>query len=204
MDFYMTDRGGLNELALFAGAGGGLLGSHLLGWRTLCAVELDPSAAAVLIRRQNDGILPPFPIWDDVRTFDGKPWRGLIDEVSGGFPCTDIAICGSGAGLDGEASGLWLEMRRIIAEVRPRYAFVENSAMLTSRRLGRVLGDLAEMGSMHDGECSVHMMPGWVTDVNGSGLWPTPTVSDEKGSVTPETARNEPRTPHEGFASRNI
>ena len=136
----------MNELALFAGAGGGILGGHLLGWRTVCAVEYEPYAAAVLIQRQNDGILQPFPVWDDVRTFDGKPWRGIVDVVSGGFPCTDISAAGRGAGITGEASGLWKEMARIICEVRPRYVFVENSPLLTSRGLDVVLGDLAAMG----------------------------------------------------------
>jgi DNA (cytosine-5)-methyltransferase 1 len=136
----------LNELALFAGAGGGILGGHLLGWRTVCAVEWEAYPASVLCARQNDGLLPPFPIWDDIQTFDGKPWRGIVDVVSGGFPCTDISAAGKGAGIDGEASGMWREMARIIHEVRPRYAFVENSPMLTARGLGRVLGDLAAMG----------------------------------------------------------
>ena len=138
--------GGLRELALFAGAGGGILGGHLLGWRTVCAVEWEPYAASVLCARQNDGILPPFPIWDDVQTFDGKPWRGIVDVVSGGFPCQDISAAGKGAGIDGERSGMWREMARIICEVRPRYAFIENSPMLTSRGLDRVLSDLASMG----------------------------------------------------------
>jgi len=136
----------LNELALFAGAGGGILGGHLLGWRTVCAVEWEQYPASVLCARQNDGLLPPFPIWDDVQTFKGEPWRGIVDVVSGGFPCTDISAAGKGAGIDGEASGMWREMARIIHEVRPRYVFVENSPMLTSRGLGRVLGDLASMG----------------------------------------------------------
>lgn len=136
----------MNELALFAGAGGGILGGHLLGWRTVCAVERDAFAAAVLAQRQNDGCLEPFPIWSDVETFDGRPWRGIVDIVSGGFPCTDISCAGKGAGIDGEASGLWREMARIIGEVRPRHALVENSPMLTVRGLGRVLGDLAAMG----------------------------------------------------------
>jgi DNA (cytosine-5)-methyltransferase 1 len=136
----------LNELALFAGAGGGILGGHLLGWRTVCAVEWEQYPASVLCARQNDGLLPPFPIWDDVQTFKGEPWRGIVDVVSGGFPCTDISAAGKGAGIDGEASGMWREMARIIHEVRPRYVFVENSPMLTSRGLGRVLGDLAAMG----------------------------------------------------------
>jgi DNA (cytosine-5)-methyltransferase 1 len=86
----------LNELALFAGAGGGILGGKLLGWRTVCAVEKEPYAASVLIQRQNDGILDPFPIWDDVCTFDGKPWNGIVDVVSGGFPCQDIRVAGGG------------------------------------------------------------------------------------------------------------
>ena len=136
----------MNELALFAGAGGGILGGNMLGWRTVCAVEFEPYAASVLAQRQNDGLLPPFPIWDDVRTFDGKPWRGLVDVVSGGFPCQDISAAGKGAGIAGERSGLWGEMARIICEVRPRYVFVENSPMLVSRGLERVLGDLAAMG----------------------------------------------------------
>lgn len=136
----------MNELALFAGAGGGILGGHLLGWNTVAAVEIEPYPRNVLLQRQRDGLLSPFPIWDDVCTFDGKPWRGLVDVVSGGFPCQDISCAGKGAGINGTRSGLWAEMHRIICEVRPRYAFMENSPMLTSRGLGRVLGDLAEAG----------------------------------------------------------
>ena len=136
----------MNELALFAGAGGGILGGHLLGWRTVCAVEWEAYPASVLCARQNDKILPTFPIWDDVQTFDGNPWRGIVDVVSGGFPCQDISSAGGGAGITGERSSMWKHMARIIGEVQPRYCFVENSPMLTSRGLGTVLGDLATMG----------------------------------------------------------
>jgi len=136
----------VNELALFAGAGGGILGGHLLGWRTVCAVEWEPYAAGVLAARQNDGILPPFPIWDDIQTFDGKPWRGIVDVVSGGFPCQDISAAGRGAGLDGERSGMWREMARVVSEVRPRFVFVENSPMLTVRGGARVIADLTALG----------------------------------------------------------
>jgi len=136
----------LNELALFAGAGGGILGAHLLGWRTVCAVEWEQYPASVLCARQNEGLLPPFPIWDDIQTFDGRPWRGIVQVVSGGFPCQDISAAGKGVGIDGERSGMWREMARVIREVRPRLVFVENSPMLTSRGLGAVLGDLASMG----------------------------------------------------------
>lgn len=136
----------VNELALFAGAGGGILGGKILGWRTVCAVERDAYAVQVLAQRQNDGILEPFPIWSDVCSFDGNTWRGIVDVVSGGFPCQDISAAGKGAGIEGERSGMWKEMARIIGEVRPTYAFVENSPMLTTRGLGVVLADLASMG----------------------------------------------------------
>ena len=136
----------MNELALFAGAGGGILGGKLLGWRTVCAVEINTYRARRLMQRQNEGHLSPFPVWDDVCTFDGRPWCGVVDVVSGGFPCQDISTAGNGAGLSGARSGLWKEMARIIGEVRPRFALVENSPALTTRGMGRILGDLAEMG----------------------------------------------------------
>jgi DNA (cytosine-5)-methyltransferase 1 len=136
----------MNELHLFAGAGGGILGGLLLGHTTVCAVEIEPYCRKILLQRQRDGILPKFPIWDDVCTLDGTSWRGKVDVVCGGFPCSDISAAGKGAGITGERSGLWAEMSRIIGEIRPKYAFVENSPMLTVRGLGRVLGDLSEMG----------------------------------------------------------
>ena len=136
----------MNELALFAGAGGGILGGKLLGWRTICAVEWMPYPASVLCARQNDKTLESFPIWDDVQTFDGRPWRGLVDVISGGFPCQDISVAGRGAGIDGERSSMWGHMARIIDEVRPRYVFVENSPMLVTRGLDKVLGDLTKIG----------------------------------------------------------
>ncbi len=143
----------LRTLHLFAGAGGGILGDILLGHRCVCAVEIEPYCQQVLSARQEDGILPWFPIFDDVRSFDGKPWRGSVDVVSGGFPCQDISAAGKGAGIEGERSGMWKEMARIIGEVRPRYVLVENSPVLTSRGLGVVLGDLAALG--YDAEWGV-------------------------------------------------
>lgn len=143
----------MNELALFAGAGGGILAGQMLGWIPVCAVEIDAFCARRLMQRQNEGHLPPFPIWDDVRTFNGWEWGGVVDVVSGGFPCQDISTAGSGAGIDGEKSGLWVEFARIVYEVRPRFVFLENSPMLTSRGLGKVLGDLAAMG--YDAEWGV-------------------------------------------------
>lgn len=136
----------MNELALFAGSGGGILGGHLLGWRTVAAVEIEDYPRRVLLQRQADGLLPRFPIWDDICTFDGHPWRGKVDVISGGFPCQDISAAGKGDGLDGERSGLWTQMARVVSEVRPPFVFVENSPMLTTRGGVRVIADLTQMG----------------------------------------------------------
>ena len=136
----------LRTLHLFAGAGGGILADLILGHQPVCAVEIEPYCQQVLHARQKDGFLPWFPIFDDVKTFDGKPWRGRVDVVCGGFPCQDISSAGKGAGISGERSGLWGEMARLVREIQPRYVFVENSPMLTIRGIGVVLADLAAMG----------------------------------------------------------
>lgn len=139
VDFTGAD-GGLRELALFAGAGGGILGGHLLGWRTVCAVERDAYAAQVLAQRQNDGSIRPFPIWSDVCSFDGRPWRGIVDVVSGGFPCQAYSSASRGRAV---ADDLWPEMRRIVADVAPRYVFAENVA---ARAIDQAAEDLETMG----------------------------------------------------------
>jgi DNA (cytosine-5)-methyltransferase 1 len=130
----------MNELALFAGAGGGLLASRILGWRTVCAVEYDGYRRQSVMARQDDGSLEPFPIWDDIRTFDGLPWRGRVDVVSGGFPCQAYSTAARGKNT---ADDLWPEMRRVVAEVAPRHVFAENVAR---RAIDAAADDLEAMG----------------------------------------------------------
>jgi DNA (cytosine-5)-methyltransferase 1 len=131
----------MNELALFAGAGGGLLASQMLGWRTVCAVELDWFCRGVLVQRQNDGQLrPPFPIWDDIRTFDGRPWAGIVEVISGGFPCQAYSTAAAGKNT---ADDLWPEMRRIVADVSPRYIFAENVSRVA---IDQAANDCESMG----------------------------------------------------------
>ena len=130
----------MNELALFAGAGGGILGGKLLGWRTVCAVEWEPYPASVLVQRQNDGLLPPFPIWDDIRTFDGQPWQGIVDVVSGGFPCQAFSSASRGRIV---SEDLWPEMRRVVADVAPLCVFAENVSQIA---IEAAADDLEAMG----------------------------------------------------------
>ena len=160
----------MNELHLFAGGGGGILGGMLLGHTCVCAVEIEEYPRKILFQRQRDGILPGFPVWDDVRTFDGRPWRGKVDVVCGGFPCQDLSIANpKGKGIDGSRSGLWSEMARVISEIRPRFAFVENSPQLVGRGLARVARDLAGLGYV----ARWGVMGGHATGscANGERLW---------------------------------
>ena len=137
----------LRSIELFAGGGGLALGLEAAGVRTVCFVERESYAAAVLAARMAEGRLAPAPIWSDVCTFDGRPWRGVVDLVAGGFPCQDVSQAGKRAGVaDGERSGLWREFARIVGEVGPEFVFVENVGALVVRGLDIVLGDLAALG----------------------------------------------------------
>lgn len=145
------------ELALFAGAGGGILGSLLCGHIIIGACEIEEYPRNCLLQRQRDGILPEFPVWDDITTFraDNPECSGFFAAlreirgqlcISGGFPCQDISVSGRGGGLEGERSSLWFEMERIVRDIRPRFVFVENSPALTHRGGLRVVGGLASLG----------------------------------------------------------
>ena len=133
------------------------MGGKILGWRTRCAVEIDAYARSVLLSRQRDGQLEPFPIWDDINTFDGRPWRQAIDVVSGGFPCQDISSAGKREGLAGKRSGLWHQMFRVIEEVQPRFVFAENSPHLRVNGLGTIVEGLTSLGY----ECRWCVLGAW-------------------------------------------
>jgi DNA (cytosine-5)-methyltransferase 1 len=136
----------LNELALFAGGGGGLLGSKLLGWRTVCYVENNDYAVEIIKARIRDGILDDAPIWDDVRTFDGRPWAGSVDIVTAGFPCQPYSSAGKGRAENDERN-LWPDTARIIGEVRPRRIMLENvSRLVHYEYFGEILSTLSVMG----------------------------------------------------------
>lgn len=136
----------LNELALFAGAGGGILGSKLLGWRTVCYVEWDNYCIEVLKARIRDCIFDDAPIWDDVRTFDGTPWSGCVDIVTAGFPCQPFSTAGKRKGKM-DKRNQWPDTIRIIREVKPIFCLLENvPGLIRSGYFETILKELAESG----------------------------------------------------------
>ncbi len=140
-------HGTLNVLSLCSGYGGLELGLDLaLGnTRTICWVEWEAYAAALLVARMEEGSLDSAPIWSDVRTFDGHPWRGVVDIVAGGYPCQPFSHAGKRGGAD-DPRHLWPHVRRIVGEVRPRLVFFENVRGHVSLGLREVLADLARLG----------------------------------------------------------
>jgi len=128
------------HLDLFSGIGGFALAARWAGFETIGFCEIDKYAQKVLKKN-----FPGVPIYEDVTKLNGDQFKDIY-LLTGGFPCQDISIAGKGAGLDGERSGLWTELHRIISEVRPKYALIENVPALTFRGGTRVIGDLTEIG----------------------------------------------------------
>lgn len=138
-------------LDLFSGIGGFSLGLERAGMKTIAFCEQDGYACRVLRKHW-----PMIPIFEDIKTLTHKKLKshGLLPNIlCGGFPCQDISTAGKGAGLAGERSGLWREYARLIREVKPRYAIMENVAALRSRGLDQVLGDLAAIGYDAEWHC---------------------------------------------------
>lgn len=136
-------------ISLFAGAGGLDLSIRLAlpDARCVCFVEREIPAAAILAARMRDGSLHEAPIWSDVRTFGGAEWRGLVDGIIGGFPCTDLSVAGKQEGIHGEHSGLFFEYVRIVREVQPGWVYIENvPPVLAFPAGGTVLGEFAKLG----------------------------------------------------------
>jgi DNA (cytosine-5)-methyltransferase 1 len=134
-------------LSLFTGYGGLEMGLHraLGGTRTVCMVEREAFAIANLVAQMEAGALAPAPIWTDVSTFDGKPWRDRVDILCGGPPCQPFSTAGKRRHTDDER-WIWSDVARIVGEVRPGVVFFENVPGLRKRGLGVMLRDLAALG----------------------------------------------------------
>lgn len=125
-----ADAGGADSLfglSLCAGAAGLDLGLALAepGYRAVGYVERDAYAAAVLVARMEDQTLDRAPVWDDLATFDGRPWRGLVDILSAGYPCQPFSVAGRRRGTV-DPRHLWPHVARVIAECGPVWVFLEN------------------------------------------------------------------------------
>lgn len=142
----------LHVLDLFSGIGGFSLGLERTGgFKTVAFCEIDKKAQLVLRKHW-----PDTPIFNDVCALTGDLLNAAqlhVDVIAGGFPCQDISLAGKGAGLAGERSGLWAEFHRLIREIKPCYAPIENVSALRSRGLEDVLWSLFEIGYNAEWHC---------------------------------------------------
>ena len=136
----------VNGLAVCSGIGGLELGLRILwpGYRTVCHVERESFAAATLVARMEEQALDSAPIWDDLSTFDGKPWRGKVDCIAGGIPCQPFSVAGQRQGL---ADDRWLgeDLLRVVDEIRPRILVLENVPGFALHGLPSILGGLEDI-----------------------------------------------------------
>ena len=140
----------MRELSLFSGAGGGLLGTKMLGWNCVGYVEFNEYCQKVLAQRIQDGLLDEAPIFGDIDHFiesgASKKYQGFVDVVTAGFPCQPFSVAGKQRGQNDERNK-WPQTIQCIRDVRPRYALLENvPGLLNSGYFGEILTSLAEAG----------------------------------------------------------
>lgn len=134
-------------ISLCAGVGGLDLGLAIAepGYRAVCHVERNSFAAATLVARMADASLDPALVWDDLRSFDGRPWRGKVHIVSAGYPCQPFSLSGNRRGEE-DPRHLWPEVARIVREVQPEWCFFENVPGHLSLGFDHVARELQDMG----------------------------------------------------------
>jgi len=158
----------MKAISLFSGVGGFEQGFDRAGIETVLQVEQDPHALSVLARhwpdterlhdvrsvqRKSTGrseIDTDRPAAHDRRREARTGLSSGVDLVYGGFPCQDVSVAGQRRGLAGDRSGLWFEFERILSELRPRWAVIENVPGLLSSNSGNdfrvILNGLCQLG----------------------------------------------------------
>jgi DNA (cytosine-5)-methyltransferase 1 len=119
------------------------------GYRTVGHVERETYAAAILVARMEEAALDPAPVWDDIASFDGRPWCGAVDIVTAGYPCQPFSVAGKRRGAD-DPRHLWPHVARIIGEVEPPFVFLENVAHHLRLGFPEVAAGLVGMGLSYD------------------------------------------------------
>lgn len=137
----------MQTLHLFAGAGGGLLADLILGHTPIGAVEFDPYCCRVLRERAADGWFPELRVHEgDVRLFDPSEYAGRVDCLHAGFPCQPHSVAGKREG-EADERNLWPDTKRIIGQLRPRFALLENVPGIVSNGYAAVVvGELSALG----------------------------------------------------------
>jgi len=160
----------------FAGGGGGILASEILGHKSVFALEINERRCRVITE---SGWFPSLHVeCADIRSFNPGPWQGRMDCIAAGFPCQDISCAGSGAGINGPRSGLVWQLFKAIDIIKPPIIFLENSPRIRTKGRREIVSALVERGySWRDGTLAAsHVGAGhkrnrwWCLAANTDGL----------------------------------
>ena len=134
-------------MSLCSGVGGIELGFKLAvpHARAICYIENEAFACGILKARMQDKTLDQAPIWTDLKTFDGRVWRGKVDCLTGGYPCQPFSVAGKKLG-EKDPRHLWPEIKRLISEIEPPICFFENVGGHLRLGFEQVANDLSELG----------------------------------------------------------
>lgn len=145
-EFHVAPLRDFTSVELFAGAGGLALGMHMAGFRHVLLNEMDAMACQTLRRNH--------PEWNvlegDIHNIDFTPLHGMVDFLSGGFPCQAFSYAGKKGGLNDTRGTLFFELARAVSEIKPKVFLGENVKGLLSHDDGKTLqvirNAIAELG----------------------------------------------------------
>ena len=137
----------VTHLSLCTGYGGIDLGLRraIPNLRTVAYAEIEAFACENLLARMEAGQLDAAPIWSDLKSFPWKEFSGLVDILSGGYPCQPFSAAGKRLGAE-DPRHLWPYIADGIRVLRPRICFFENVEGHISLGLREVIGELEELG----------------------------------------------------------
>jgi site-specific DNA-cytosine methylase len=141
------DTAKTTHISLCTGYGGIDLGLRraIPNLRTVAYAEIEAFACENLLARMEAGQLDAAPIWSDLKSFPWKEFSGLVDILSGGYPCQPFSAAGKRLGTE-DPRHLWPYIADGIRVLRPRICFFENVEGHISLGLSDVIEDLAGMG----------------------------------------------------------
>lgn len=117
------------------------------GFHTRCFVEWEEYPRRSIIAAQRAGYFAPAPIWDDLTTFDARPFAGAIDTLVAGYPCQPFSMAGKRLG-ENDPRHLWPHVARVARELGNglRWVFLENVSGHLTLGGETVLRTLWDMG----------------------------------------------------------
>lgn len=212
----------LRTLSLCSGYGGIERGIELTGIRLdpVAHVEIEAFAIANMVSKMEAEKMVPAPIWTDVKTFPVEVFRGVVDLITGGFPCQPFSAAGRGK-ADSDPRHLFPHIKRIISIIKPGIVFLENVDGIASRKLTgsgwsdpegtpvllHVLRELERMGYTAAADCytaeemgSTHKRQRWFIMAHTPGGYGRGRYKNcnEKNGTIPEGRKENRRLPEFG------